>query len=92
MDAFSSFFESQSASGRHWSYDSLKNFRQISPVVQTHLKQVVMIILYISVDSDIVGLYGSLLVKIPLSDSTSNFLFVILSFAPSFCLSFCFVN
>lgn len=40
MDAFSSFFESQSASGRHWSYDSLKNFRQISPVVQTHLKQV----------------------------------------------------
>uniref|UniRef100_A0A5B7BQB6 Putative bax inhibitor 1-like n=1 Tax=Davidia involucrata TaxID=16924 RepID=A0A5B7BQB6_DAVIN len=40
MDAFSSFFESQSASRNSWSYDSLKNFRQISPVVQTHLKQV----------------------------------------------------
>ncbi|KAI8546697.1 hypothetical protein RHMOL_Rhmol07G0140000 [Rhododendron molle] len=38
MEAFSSFFESRSASG--WTYDSLKNFRQISPVVQSHLKQV----------------------------------------------------
>ncbi|KAK4802136.1 hypothetical protein SAY86_000339 [Trapa natans] len=38
MDAFASFFES---SGRNsWSYDSLKNFRQISPLVQNHLKQV----------------------------------------------------
>lgn len=36
--AFSSFFESRSASG--WTYDSLKNLRQISPVVQSHLKQV----------------------------------------------------
>ncbi|GMQ04678.1 hypothetical protein CsSME_00050019 [Camellia sinensis var. sinensis] len=40
MDAFSSFFESQSSSRNSWSYDSLKNLRQISPVVQTHLKQV----------------------------------------------------
>ncbi|KAJ4847995.1 Bax inhibitor 1 [Turnera subulata] len=41
MDAFTSFFDSQSPSSRnHWTYDSLKNFRQISPVVQTHLKQV----------------------------------------------------
>ncbi|KAJ7944682.1 Bax inhibitor 1 [Quillaja saponaria] len=40
MDAFSSFFESQSASRNGWSYDSLKNFRQISPLVQNHLKQV----------------------------------------------------
>ncbi|KAL6979789.1 Bax inhibitor 1 [Sarracenia purpurea var. burkii] len=40
MDAFSSFFESQSSSRNSWSYDSLKNFRQISPIVQTHLKQV----------------------------------------------------
>ncbi|CAA3023006.1 bax inhibitor 1-like [Olea europaea subsp. europaea] len=40
MDTFASFFTSQSASGNRWSYDSLKNFRQISPVVQTHLKQV----------------------------------------------------
>ncbi|XP_057775598.1 bax inhibitor 1-like isoform X2 [Salvia miltiorrhiza] len=40
MDSFSSFFDSQSSSRNRWSYDSLKNFRQISPVVQTHLKQV----------------------------------------------------
>lgn len=38
MDTFSSFFDSQH--GSRWSYDSLKNFRQISPVVQTHLKRV----------------------------------------------------
>ncbi|XP_021275791.1 bax inhibitor 1-like [Herrania umbratica] len=38
MDAFSSFFDSRSRS--NWSYDTLKNFRQISPVVQTHLKRV----------------------------------------------------
>ncbi|GFZ01101.1 BAX inhibitor 1 [Actinidia rufa] len=43
MDAISSFFESQSASRNNWSYDSLKNFRQISPVVQTHLKQLELI-------------------------------------------------
>ncbi|KAK4489175.1 hypothetical protein RD792_004969 [Penstemon davidsonii] len=41
MESFTSFFDSQTASsGNRWSYDSLKNFRQISPVVQTHLKQV----------------------------------------------------
>ncbi|KVH88626.1 Bax inhibitor 1-related protein [Cynara cardunculus var. scolymus] len=45
MESFSSFFGSQSQSpspsrGSSWTYDSLKNFRQISPVVQTHLKQV----------------------------------------------------
>ncbi|KAL1213967.1 Bax inhibitor 1 [Cardamine amara subsp. amara] len=39
MDAFSSFFDSQPGS-RSWSYDSLKNFRQISPSVQNHLKRV----------------------------------------------------
>ncbi|PPD67915.1 hypothetical protein GOBAR_DD35214 [Gossypium barbadense] len=38
MDAFTSFFDSQSRN--IWSYDTLKNFRQISPIVQTHLKQV----------------------------------------------------
>ncbi|XVF51839.1 hypothetical protein PTKIN_Ptkin04bG0216500 [Pterospermum kingtungense] len=38
MDAFSSFFDSQSRS--NWSYDTLKNFLQISPIVQTHLKRV----------------------------------------------------
>ncbi|KAL6519446.1 Bax inhibitor 1 [Orobanche gracilis] len=40
MDSFSSFVDSQFSSRNRWSYDSLKNFRQISPVVQTHLKQV----------------------------------------------------
>ncbi|KAL3645569.1 Bax inhibitor 1 [Castilleja foliolosa] len=40
MDSFTSFFDSQTSSRNRWSYDSLKNFRQISPVVQTHLKQV----------------------------------------------------
>lgn len=41
MDAFTSFFDSQSSSSRNrWNYDSLKNFRQISPVVQNHIKRV----------------------------------------------------
>ncbi|XP_010258747.1 PREDICTED: bax inhibitor 1-like [Nelumbo nucifera] len=40
MEAFSSFFQSQSSSRSGWSYESLKNFRQISPTVQNHLKQV----------------------------------------------------
>ncbi|XP_057479070.1 bax inhibitor 1-like [Actinidia eriantha] len=40
MDSFTSFFESQSSSRNSWTYDSLKNFRQISPIVQIHLKQV----------------------------------------------------
>ncbi|XP_010441497.1 PREDICTED: bax inhibitor 1-like [Camelina sativa] len=42
MDAFSSFFDSPQPGGsrRSWSYDSLKNFRQISPSVQNHLKRV----------------------------------------------------
>ncbi|KAJ4888595.1 Bax inhibitor 1 [Raphanus sativus] len=39
MDSFSSFFDSQPGS-RSWSYDSLKNLRQISPAVQNHLKRV----------------------------------------------------
>lgn len=38
MDAFASFFQSSNRNG--WSYDSLKNFRQISPAVQSHLKLV----------------------------------------------------
>ncbi|KAG6383207.1 hypothetical protein SASPL_157044 [Salvia splendens] len=40
MDSFSSFFDSQFSSRHRWNYNSLKNFRQISPLVQTHLKQV----------------------------------------------------
>ncbi|KAB8879436.1 hypothetical protein FH972_026791 [Carpinus fangiana] len=39
MDAFSSFFSSQSSSRNRWSYDSLKNLGQISPAVEIHLKQ-----------------------------------------------------
>ncbi|XP_054808295.1 bax inhibitor 1-like [Prosopis cineraria] len=38
MDAFTSFFDSSSRN--RWNYDTLKNFRQISPVVQSHIKQV----------------------------------------------------
>ncbi|KAK7386276.1 hypothetical protein VNO78_26396 [Psophocarpus tetragonolobus] len=38
MDAF---FNSQSSSSRNrWSYDTLKNLRQISPLVQNHIKRV----------------------------------------------------
>ncbi|XP_047337821.1 bax inhibitor 1-like [Impatiens glandulifera] len=40
METFSSFFEAQSSPRTGWSYESLKNFRQISPSVQNHLKQV----------------------------------------------------
>ncbi|XP_061354819.1 bax inhibitor 1-like [Gastrolobium bilobum] len=40
MEAFTSFFDSQSSSRSRWSYDTLKNFRQISPVVQNHIKRV----------------------------------------------------
>ncbi|KAK7309076.1 hypothetical protein RJT34_05525 [Clitoria ternatea] len=36
MDSFTSFFDSRN----RWNYDTLKNFRQISPSVQNHLKQV----------------------------------------------------
>uniref|UniRef100_A0A2N9G3T3 Bax inhibitor 1 n=1 Tax=Fagus sylvatica TaxID=28930 RepID=A0A2N9G3T3_FAGSY len=40
MDTFTSFYKSHGPTAQRWSYDSLKNFRQISPVVQTHLKKV----------------------------------------------------
>ncbi|XP_058104070.1 bax inhibitor 1-like [Magnolia sinica] len=40
MESFSSFFQAQSSSASGWSSESLKNFRQISPAVQNHLKQV----------------------------------------------------
>ncbi|KAJ1415020.1 Bax inhibitor 1-related [Sesbania bispinosa] len=40
MDAFTSFFDSQSSSRSRWSYDTLKNFRQISPLAQNHIKRV----------------------------------------------------
>ncbi|KAG4206363.1 hypothetical protein ERO13_A03G004800v2 [Gossypium hirsutum] len=38
MDSFSSFFDYQSRT--HWSYSTFKNFSQISPLVQSHLKRV----------------------------------------------------
>ncbi|XP_014505751.1 bax inhibitor 1 [Vigna radiata var. radiata] len=34
------FFNSQSSSRSRWSYDTLKNFREISPIVQNHIKRV----------------------------------------------------
>ncbi|CAJ1943258.1 unnamed protein product [Sphenostylis stenocarpa] len=34
------FFNSQSSSRSRWSYDTLKNFREISPVVRNHIKRV----------------------------------------------------
>ncbi|GLU05517.1 hypothetical protein SLE2022_226140 [Rubroshorea leprosula] len=37
MDALTPFFDPQSRTG--WSYDKLKNFREIPSVVQTHLKK-----------------------------------------------------
>ncbi|KAK1273441.1 Bax inhibitor 1 [Acorus gramineus] len=40
MESFTSFFEAQSSSRGGWTYESLKNFRQISPAVQSHLKKV----------------------------------------------------
>ncbi|WVZ25811.1 hypothetical protein V8G54_004355 [Vigna mungo] len=35
------FFNSQSSSRSRWSYDTLKNFREISPIVQNHIKRVI---------------------------------------------------
>ncbi|XP_057417548.1 bax inhibitor 1-like [Lotus japonicus] len=57
MDAFTSFFDSQSSSTSHrWSYDSLKNFREISPIVQNHIKQVYFT-LCVAVAASAVGVY-----------------------------------
>lgn len=58
MEAFSSFFDSSSRGG--WTYESLKNFRQISPVVQNHLKQVYLTLCCALVASA-VGVYLHLL-------------------------------
>uniref|UniRef100_A0A2P2JEL5 Uncharacterized protein MANES_02G044200 n=1 Tax=Rhizophora mucronata TaxID=61149 RepID=A0A2P2JEL5_RHIMU len=60
MDAFASFFDSQSSPRNCWNYDSLKNLRQISPVVQTHLKQVYLT-LCCAVLASAVGAYLHLL-------------------------------
>lgn len=58
MDAFSTFFDSQSSSRNGWTYDSLKNFRQISPIVQTHLKQVPYLSLSLSLCCLITVIFG----------------------------------
>ncbi|KAL2903042.1 Bax inhibitor 1 [Bienertia sinuspersici] len=40
MESYSSFFQSQSGYGNSRSFDAFKNLYEISPVVQSHLKQV----------------------------------------------------
>ncbi|XP_015896705.1 bax inhibitor 1 [Ziziphus jujuba] len=60
MDAFSSFFDSQTGARNRWNYDSLKNFRRISPVVQNHLKQVYLT-LFCTLVASAVGAYLHLL-------------------------------
>ncbi|KAL6496200.1 Bax inhibitor 1 [Orobanche gracilis] len=58
MDSFTSFVDSQFSSRNRWSYDSLKNFRRISPVVQTHLKQnLVYLSLCCALVASAVGVY-----------------------------------
>ncbi|PWZ26187.1 Bax inhibitor 1 [Zea mays] len=63
MDAFYSTTASSSTSsapygggGEGWGYDSMKNFRQISPAVQTHLK-LVYLTLCVALASSAVGAY-----------------------------------
>ncbi|KAF9625090.1 hypothetical protein IFM89_018702 [Coptis chinensis] len=64
MDSFSSFFPSQSSSrGSRWSSESLKNFRQISPTVQNHLK-LVYVTLCCALVASAVGVYLHLLMNI----------------------------
>ncbi|GLT76347.1 hypothetical protein SLA2020_480160 [Shorea laevis] len=58
MDAFTSFFDSTSRGC--WSYDTLNNFSQISPDVQTHLKKVYLTLCCALVASA-VGVYLHLL-------------------------------
>ncbi|KAG4973059.1 hypothetical protein JHK87_029880 [Glycine soja] len=59
MDAFNSFFDSRN----RWNYDTLKNFRQISPVVQNHLKQVYFTLCF-AVVAAAVGAYLHVLLNI----------------------------
>ncbi|GLT91133.1 hypothetical protein SLE2022_090360 [Rubroshorea leprosula] len=58
MDAFTSFFDSQSRGC--WRYDTLSDFSQISPIVQTHLKKVYLTLCCALVASA-VGVYLHLL-------------------------------
>ncbi|XP_024026867.1 bax inhibitor 1 [Morus notabilis] len=65
MEAFSSFFDPNSKSGsrNQWSYDSLRNFHQISPHVQAHLQQV-YITLFWALIASAVGAYLHVLYNI----------------------------
>jgi hypothetical protein len=54
MDAF--YSSSSAAYGAGWGHDSLKNFRQITPAVQTHLK-LVYLTLCVALASSAVGAY-----------------------------------
>ncbi|CAO2837868.1 unnamed protein product [Amaranthus hypochondriacus] len=40
MESYSSYFQSQSGYGTSWDFDAFKNLSEISPTVQSHLKQV----------------------------------------------------
>uniref|UniRef100_A0ACD5TC11 Uncharacterized protein n=1 Tax=Avena sativa TaxID=4498 RepID=A0ACD5TC11_AVESA len=55
MDAFFSASSAATAAGG-WSYDSLKNFREISPAVQSHLKLVYLTLCF-ALASSAVGAY-----------------------------------
>ncbi|KAJ6839037.1 bax inhibitor 1-like [Iris pallida] len=61
MDSF--FGTRSSASAGSWSYESLKNFRQISPVVQNHLK-LVYLTLCCALAASAVGAYLHILMNI----------------------------
>ncbi|MCL7024024.1 hypothetical protein MKW94_005291, partial [Papaver nudicaule] len=63
MDSFTSFFQGQQSSRKGWSYESLLNFRQISPVVQNHLK-LVYLSLCCALISASVGAYLHILMNI----------------------------
>uniref|UniRef100_A0A0E0CES8 Bax inhibitor 1 n=1 Tax=Oryza meridionalis TaxID=40149 RepID=A0A0E0CES8_9ORYZ len=56
MDAFYSTSSAYGAAASGWGYDSLKNFRQISPAVQSHLK-LVYLTLCVALAASAVGAY-----------------------------------
>ncbi|WVZ11993.1 hypothetical protein V8G54_016523 [Vigna mungo] len=59
MDAFTSFFDSRN----RWNYDTLKNFRLISPIVQNHLKKVYFTLCF-AVVAAAVGAYLHVLLNV----------------------------
>ncbi|ONK62644.1 uncharacterized protein A4U43_C07F6330 [Asparagus officinalis] len=58
-----SFFQGRSATRSSWNYESLKNFRQISPRVQNHLK-LVYLTLCCALGASAVGVYLHILMNI----------------------------